>query len=119
MARTPRTILAFFGEPWTSPLCTGGTQYPTPVGEDCEVCHQPIRAGDQGALVWAMVDPLAPVRLPHHRECVLRVMVGGIGHIVDCEFWCQLHQDGDAGLSLRSSAVKVWEHFVAEGLLPA
>ena len=39
-----------------------------------------------------------------HRECVMRSVLGGIGHYLDHEHWCVERGDPDAGLDFRTSA---------------
>lgn len=40
-----------------------------------------------------------------HRECGLREVMGGIGHLIAHEYWCTQKHDPDAGLSYRHSAL--------------
>ena len=50
---------------------------------------------------------------PLHRECALRSSIGGIGHLIAHEYWCQRkHDHTDAGLTFRQSALLV-DEFVA------
>lgn len=42
-----------------------------------------------------------------HRECALRSVVGGIGHLTNHRHWCLEMHDPDAGLSYRDSALLV------------
>ena len=47
-----------------------------------------------------------------HRECALREVTGGIGHLIAHEYWCSQRKDPDAGLTARQSALLVlrwWE----------
>lgn len=39
-----------------------------------------------------------------HRECMLRAVVGGIGHLIAHEYWCLQKGDPDAGLDYQQSA---------------
>lgn len=62
----------------------------------CALCQEPMvdlhdRARADGA----------------HRECSLRGVVGGIGHLIGHDYWCVLRHDPDAGLSYRRSALLV------------
>lgn len=47
-----------------------------------------------------------------HRECALRNVLGGIGHILDHAHFCTGPLGPDAGLDYRTSAllVDVWVH---------
>ena len=60
---------------------------------------------------------------PGHRECMLRSVVGGIGHLIAHEYWCVQHRDPDAGLTYRQSALLVdaWVHImgVERSIVPA
>ncbi len=42
-----------------------------------------------------------------HRECTLRVVMGGIGHLEDHEYWCIQRGDPDGGRTFRESALEV------------
>lgn len=44
-----------------------------------------------------------------HRECNLREVLGGIGHLVAHEYWCKQQHDPDAGLTYRQSALLVYQ----------
>ena len=50
----------------------------------------------------------APVQA--HRICLLRDVLGGIGHLVAHEYWCSQRGDPDAGLTYYQSArlVQAW-----------
>lgn len=47
-----------------------------------------------------------------HRECALRSVIGGIGHLQDHAYWCNERHDPDAGMTYRQSAIAVdlWIH---------
>lgn len=82
----------------------GGVRFPTPIGRKCSLCKEPIDEGDAG--VFAHTNGRL---VPHHRECGFREVMGGIGHFLDHELWCEVIGDPDAGLSYRESALQVWE----------
>lgn len=42
-----------------------------------------------------------------HRECSLRSVMGGIGHLIAHDYWCTERHDPDAGLTYRQSALLV------------
>lgn len=43
-----------------------------------------------------------------HRECALRMVTGGIGHLTNHAFWCKgVGNDPDAGFTYRESSVMV------------
>lgn len=54
-----------------------------------------------------MVRDEMGVFLNGHRECGVRCVVGGIGHLTNHEYWCKLKGDPDAGMSYRESAIMV------------
>jgi hypothetical protein len=46
-----------------------------------------------------------------HRECLLRSVMGGIGHLTDHWHWCVAMHDPDGGMSYRQSAIAV-DHWI-------
>jgi len=63
---------------------------------DCELCGEPCD------------EPFEGTPLMHtHRECGLRSVVGGIGHLVAHGYWCVQKGDPDAGMTYRQSALLV------------
>lgn len=102
--------LQYFGEAWPSGVCDDGEQAPTPVGELCFECQEPVREGDRGQFLT--VDGPRPV--PVHRECQLRVALGGIGHLEDHAYWCGKQGDPDGGRTSRQSALEVWALIVKD-----
>lgn len=108
---TPRHFGTFFGEPWPSGVCDEGTQVPTPVGETCELCSEPIEENDQGTFIGALRGEegnLVGILAPVHRECSLRSVIGGIGHLQNHMRWCIGANDPDGGYSYRASSLRVW-----------
>lgn len=99
----------YFGEPWPSGVCDDGTRVPAPVGEDCVLCETPIEVDHQGSFMHELGGGLRGV----HRECNLRSVVGGIGHLRDHARWCVREHDPDGGLSYRESALAVWQEYAA------
>jgi hypothetical protein len=65
----------------------------------CVMCDELIEEWD----AWA---PLNSQQYAHH-ECSLRMALGGIGHQIAHEYWCQQMHDPDAGLTYRQSAKMV------------
>lgn len=107
----------FFGEPWPSGVCDTGVQVPTPVGELCVNCDEPIEEGQQGTFIGVMRDAQRVSFQPSHKECSLRAVLGGIAHIrktPDCP--CQGGNDPDGGYSRRDSALLVWEWIREHGV---
>ena len=71
----------------------------------CTFCGLPYQAGEDAefmnnGLFWA------------HRECLLRNVMGGIGHLEDHNYWCNEKHDPDGGRTYRQSALEVdqWVH---------
>lgn len=69
----------------------------------CAHCSEQIRADEERADI---------ITLDVHRECALRSVMGGIGHLLDHAHFCQGELGPDAGLDYRTSAllVDVWIH---------
>jgi hypothetical protein len=61
----------------------------------CALCDEPIVDGATG------MSELA------HRECLLRSVIGGIGHLEDHAHWCLDMGDPDGGRTYRQSALEV------------
>lgn len=76
---------------------------------DCELCSTPILAGEP-VTVMTFAEPtddqgyISHLRRVH-RECILRSVVGGIGHLRDHAFWCGVMGDPDGGMTYRESAL--------------
>lgn len=66
-------------------------------GLTCELCGEPIQPGEDRS----------PTNLVTHRECGLREVLGGIGHLIDHPHFCGTRHDPDAGLTYRESALLV------------
>lgn len=66
----------------------------------CASCNEPILPGEERADI---------VTMDVHRECALRDVVGGIGHLIDHDHFCS-GVGPDAGLDRRTSSllVDVW-----------
>lgn len=103
----------YFGEPWPSGVCDDGIRVVTPVGEHCVLCDVEVDLDDQGSFMTALEggagEELIPRRAPAHKECSLREVMGGIGHLENHELWCTQEHDPDAGLGRRQSALLVWQ----------
>ena len=66
----------------------------------CHLCEEEIQGGEDRV----------PGNLPAHRECALREVLGGIGHLLDHAHFCRTLHDPDAGMTYRESArmVALW-----------
>jgi hypothetical protein len=72
----------------------------------CYYCDQPILPTDEIAPGMLMVDGYVTQT---HRECALRAVIGGIGHLENHQYWCNTMHDPDGGYSYRESALRVDE----------
>lgn len=88
-----------FGE-WDAPVTDHDERIDAPVGNLCMRCEDAIADGDNGRV--------SVTGRTEHRECSLRGVMGGIGHLVDHDRYCR-GVGPDAGLSYRASALLVWE----------
>lgn len=52
---------------------------PTPVGQKCLGCDEPIVEGDSGILS-PYYDGKESKEVPQHEECVMRALFGSVGH---------------------------------------
>ncbi len=65
--------------PW-GPALDGDVAFvPTPVGEKCIQCQEPIADSDSG-LLMPFLSEAGPREVAEHRECFLRGVVGSVGH---------------------------------------
>jgi hypothetical protein len=111
----PSLFECYFGDPWPSGVCEDGTQVPTPVGKTCSLCDEPVQEGDQGTFQGVVQSPASYFIAPVHRECSLRAVMGGIGHLEDHAYWCGEMHDPDGGRSYRASAILVWHWIQVRG----
>jgi hypothetical protein len=111
----PDWVGTYFGEPWDSGVCEEGRRVETPVGVPCALCAVEVVDGDQGSFMGL---PAQPYYGPTHRECSLRSVIGGIGHLTNHLWWCVDQHDPDAGLSYRQSALMVWDYISEHGFSP-
>jgi hypothetical protein len=75
------------------------------------MCGEPIEEQHQGSFIGALDGHLGPV----HRECSLRSVLGGIGHLDNHGYWCKRQGDPDGGRSYRQSALLVWNWVADHG----
>lgn len=67
--------MKMFGPPWGH----DGEVVPTPVGEKCLWCEEPVVEGDRG-VVTPFMDTDGQREAAQHRECLLRSIFGSVGH---------------------------------------
>jgi hypothetical protein len=94
-----------FGE-WDAPVTDDAEWIAVPLEFSCMYCQEPFEEGDNGCIY--------PTGYAAHRECQLRAVWGGIGHIVDHARYCRSELGTDAGLTMRQSSWLVWRHFHGE-----
>ncbi len=82
------TYTVFFGERWDAPIVDHAMPAPTPVGQLCYDCGEPVEDGDRGFLrcvVRAGADgQTCGVVEPVHAECDLRSVLGHTVGICPC-----------------------------------
>lgn len=67
---------------------------------NCPLCDEEVDAAGDTRTLYTEDGPQVA-----HRECMLRSVMGGIGHLIAHEYWCTQHHDPDAGLTFRQSAL--------------
>lgn len=82
--------VAYFGEKWDAPHLDEEpdkvvVQIPTPVGEICPLCEEPVNDGDRGLMMPFVTtvdgDWVGKPR-PVHAECNLRQVLGSPAHLM-------------------------------------
>lgn len=66
----------YFGRRWDAPAFDDAIEIPTPVGQLCLWCGEPIEAGDNGSTMGSPTG-VQPV----HLECFLRSLLGDVPHL--------------------------------------
>ena len=96
-------VTLFFGERWDAPVVDDAVPTPTPVGQVCYDCCEPVVDGDRGFV--RVVARMVGGKLtggsaePVHAECDLRSVVGHDVGICPCTGYDRT----------RASAKLVWE----------
>ena len=86
MSVTESNVL-YFGESWGSPLLDGARRVPTPVGERCFACKEPISEQDQGLVRIVLVGGgilTSHEVVPVHAECEALGIVGHQFGVCSC-----------------------------------
>lgn len=78
---------------------------------NCLLCGEDVPPDE--AADHPMFDMDGRASFPHW-YCMLREVLGGIGHHEDHEFWCLTMHEPDAGLGYRASARRVAELWVTK-----
>jgi hypothetical protein len=78
-----------------------------PTTTDCGLCEEAIEDGeDYEPMPFVAGDGTVEAKFVH-RDCVVRSVLGGIGHHLDHDYWCGHMHDPDGGRTLRESAREV------------
>jgi hypothetical protein len=80
-----------------------------PLNDSCPMCDEPVVPGGDISPT-SLFTAEGPQRV--HRSCMLREVLGGIGHLIAHDYWCTERHDPDANLTYRQSALLV-DAFVA------
>lgn len=82
---------------------------PTPVGQTCSFCQEPIRTGDRGCTI----PDLSGGENPFHFECHMRMVVGSLAHQQErCSCFGGEEHD-PPGMTLRQAARAAFEYWMA------
>ena len=101
----------YFGKPWDAPVTEFVDQGPTPVGELCLWCEEPIQDGDRGILLPCIGLENEQVRIrPEHLECHLRQIIGGIAHLEKRCICCGGTDDPDDHMPPHAAALAVLDY---------
>ncbi len=76
---------------------------PTPIGEPCTWCGEPIAAHDTGVLI-RHVSASGTQEKPRHEECNARIVLGSVGHQKGLCSCYGGSQEDDPSLSMRENA---------------
>jgi hypothetical protein len=114
--------MRWWGEPWPSeelraPICEDDSlRTPTPLGESCAWCEEPILQGEGG--VWMLHwEPDGAVEKPWHQECSFRTVMGSKAHL-EQRCTCYGGQDhDDPNMTAREEAIWVLNYWTSKGEL--
>lgn len=100
----------WFGpRPYGPMKCEASEWVPTPVGEPCLWCDEPLVHGNVGVLI-VYVDASGATRRPIHHACAIRQIVGSLAHLEGrCECVGGVDDREERGLTKRHEALLVWE----------
>ncbi len=100
----------WFGRSWGAPCCEPHLHGPTPIGEPCAWCAEPIAEDDSGLIMLYVGGDRVRLR-PLHAECQARSVLGSIAHVQRrCTCFGGPEDDGDPPHLSRREAAKlvVW-----------
>jgi hypothetical protein len=99
-----------FGKPWAHEELE---QIPTPVGQLCLYCVEPIAEGDLG-VEQPYLSLEGETTVVQHRECFLRSIFGSVGHQKKtCSCYGGTEED-PPGLTTREAAKAAAEEMLAQ-----
>lgn len=75
----------------------------------CLDCTEAIAEGQETVPIMKIDADGKPEQTLVHKECMFRVVVGGIGHHENHQYWCVEMGDPDGGRTYRQSAIEVWQ----------
>jgi hypothetical protein len=79
--------------------------------DECLFCEESL----EGCVLSPVMIHTAEGPRQMHIECGLREVLGGIGHLIAHQYWCEQMHDTDAGLTRRQSAKLVYAWLKAVG----
>jgi hypothetical protein len=85
-------------------------QVPTPVGKPCELCSEPVAAGDRGWMRPTIREDSGRrtvTVVPHHAECELLTVAGHLFGVCDCTGWA------GHGRACRAAALELHRRITA------
>lgn len=95
--------------------CAGWDRVETPIGEPCLHCEEPIGAGDSGETTGYVAIGQPPKYVPQHKECLVRRIVGSVGHQLKK---CSCHggdYEDPPGLTKREAALCAFGLYYSRG----
>lgn len=103
-----------FGEKKWGPECM--EVVPTPEGQPCMYCEEPIAATDNGLMMpTVMLSQNQVQEFPLHRECFLRGVYGSVGHQMGkCHCRGGTVEDPE-GMTKRQAAIAAVEYMESVG----
>lgn len=106
-----RLTWGWFGPPWPGYVCYADDgrlleemRKPTPVGEACSLCAEPVREGDRGQAILCL-ETTGPTIRHVHAECGLRNLVGPADHL---DGRCTCRDPDRPARPYRAEALEVW-----------
>ena len=106
---------AWFGTTAWGSICDHMTHVATPVGKFCLHCEEAIQLGDEGQII-PHIDDGNVIQRPVHRECLIRMVVGSIGHQKkQCSCYNKNEaQEDQPGISKRQAAILACNYFESQ-----